>query len=76
MKDEDVKELAQQIVKEVRSEHHGLWIDPQDHYDQHKEFATILEVYRNARSSATKVIVGLIIIGGLLIAAFAAGLGK
>lgn len=76
MNEEDVKKIAKQMVEEIRSDHHDFWIDPQDHYDQHKELSTILEVYRNARNSATKVIVGLLILGGLLIAAFAAGLGK
>lgn len=76
MNEEDVRKIAKQIVEEVRSDHHEFWIDPQDHYDQHKELATILEVYRNARSSVIKLIVGLLILGGLLVAAFAAGLGK
>jgi len=74
--DEDIERISTKLVENVRKTHHDFWIDPQDHYDQHKQISTLFEIYETTRSATIKTFIGLFILGGLLIAGFAAGLGK
>ncbi len=73
MNDEDVAKLAAQIVKQVKEEKHDFWIDPRDHYDQHQRLDRFLRIYETAQSAAVRAIIGLLILGGLFVAAVGAG---
>jgi hypothetical protein len=74
MNDEDVKKLAAEIIKQTEEKHNSFRIDPQKHYDQHQRIDRILRVYETAQSATVRTIIGLLVLGGLFVAAVGAGL--
>ncbi len=76
LSDEDVEAIADKLVDQVKKSGHEFWIDPKAHYDQHQALENLLKLYNSASNAALKVLVALLIIGGLVITAFAAGLGR
>ena len=74
MNKEEIKELAQSIVKEVRADHHDFWIDPENHYKDHvqrtewvqtdyDDLRSVLRLFKTTRNLIGKAFVGFAVIG-------------
>ena len=76
--------LAPKLVSNVRKEHHDFWIDPEEHYNDHKrihsmddeelyEIKKLVQMFKTARGLAFKAFIGLAIIGSIAMAAVGFG---
>ena len=86
--DEEVRriaaDLAPILVKEVRSEHHDFWIDPESHYQDHISWRTLspedihslkdlIQFFKATRNLAFKAFLGFAIIGAIVMSAIGIG---
>ena len=72
MTDEEIKKLAERIVK-LKG---GFYVEPEKHYLQHKRIDRVLDVYESAANIFQKVFFGAVIVGSLVLAMIGLGLNK
>ena len=76
--------LAPKLVTNVRKEHHDFWIDPEEHYNDHKrihsmdddeiyEIRRLVQMFKTARGLAFKAFIGFAIIGAIALTAVGFG---
>ena len=76
--------LAPLIIQRVQEQHHEFWIDPESHYNDHKnklghlDAETILALkgiasdYKSARGTFWNIFLGLFVVGAIIVAGWAA----
>ena len=74
--DEDFKQLAKAIVDEVHQRHSEFEIDPEQHYNDHRELSDFLRTIREAKSSFRKTVLQLAFLGVIGLAALGFWSGK
>lgn len=71
--DNKAAELAKQIVEAMKASHSGVWIDPETHAEEHRQFREFLrlqreteEKRRDRRERLLDRVVGSAVVTGLL----------
>ena len=74
MKQEDIDKVADAMVKRIQSTHHDFWIDPKEHYDDHKSMREVVQSWRTGKSIFTRIFIGLLVTGSIILAALGLGI--
>ena len=69
LSDEDVEKIVDKMIQKTQEKGHTFWIDPEDHYNSHRELSQVLEIYNSTTSSIRKTFIGLLIVGAFVLAA-------
>lgn len=72
MTDEEIKKLAEEIVKQRG----GFYVEPEEHYQQHQRLEKMLDFYDSTSSVVLKVLIGAAVTGIFILAAIGLGWGK
>ena len=70
MSDDEMNRLAETLIQKVEDKGHTFWIDPEEHYQQHQDLRDLINIYKTTRNTFIKVFIGMVIVGGLLVAGF------
>jgi len=77
LSDEDVDRIAERlaplVIARVQAQHHEFWIDPERHYNAHRDMEQFGATYRTAQKIVLHTIVGLMAVGALLMAILGLG---
>lgn len=68
MDQDTVEALAKAICKEFDNQRKQWWVEPETHYNQHKEIAEILKDYKEVRSMFWRIVLRCIIAGAAVLA--------
>ncbi len=72
----DIEALASLLVAKIQEQHHEFWIDPEQHYIDHKNQRELYEAYGSAKGIFFKIFITAVIIGSFLSAAWGILRGK
>lgn len=70
--DQDVDRIADAVIEKQKA----FSMDSKEHYDSHQRIDKLLNMYDAAQNVAWKTFISLLVVGGILVAAVAAGVGK
>lgn len=70
--DQEVDRIADAVVAKQKA----FSLDSKEHYDSHQRIDRLLNMYDAAQNIAWKTFISLLVVGGILVAAVAAGVGK
>jgi len=65
MTDEELQIVADKICQRLSSDRKAFWIEPESHYNSHKDVSELVADYRAAKGIFWKAFIGLAVIGGL-----------
>ena len=68
----DVDRIAERVVELQQN----YSIESKEHYDAHQRIDRLLQIYDQAQNIAWRTFLSLLIIGGIVIVAVGAGVGK
>lgn len=68
---EETKQIAGEIVKNIQSTHHNFWIDPETHYQDHLAMREVVGSWTTAKGVFTKAFIGLVVLGAIILSAVA-----
>jgi hypothetical protein len=63
MKSEDVDAVAEAVCKKLDLHRQEFWVEPETHYNQHKEIAQLLSDYKEVKNLFWKAFLGFAIVG-------------
>lgn len=63
MDTQDIDKVAEAVCKKLDTHRQEFWVEPEIHYNQHKEIAQLLSDYREVKSLFWKAFLGFAIIG-------------
>ena len=69
MSEADLEKFADTIIERVRAKHTEFDVDPEQHYNDHRELSDFLKTIREAKSSLRKTILQLAFLGIIALAA-------
>ena len=72
LSDHDVERVAEAVLEKQKA----YVIEDKEHYDAHQRIDRLLDMYDAAQNVAWKTFISLLVVGGILVAAIAAGVGK
>lgn len=72
MTEDEIKKLAETIV-DLKG---GFYVEPEKHYLQHKRIDRVLDLYESASNIFTKIFIGAMIVGSLVLAMIGLGFQK
>ena len=73
MTDEELNIIAEKICIRMKAEQKSFSIEPETHYNSHKDISELVADYRNAKSVFWKAFIGLAVIGGVVLATIGLG---
>lgn len=80
LSDKDIDRLAAALapilVKHVQETHHEFWIDPESHYNSHRDLTDMTSDYKKAKGIFWTVFLTAIAVAAILSAGWALFLGK
>lgn len=79
MNENDVDKIASAVCNKIQEHRHQWWVEPETHYNQHKQLGELLAEYKEAKNIFWKAFIGFLITGSLVIVAVGASvinLGK
>lgn len=63
MTPEEVDQVAAAVCQKLDTHRQEWWVEPETHYNQHKEIASLLSDYKEARSLFWKAFLGFAVVG-------------
>ncbi len=76
MTDDELQIVADKICQRLSSERKEFWIEPESHYNSHKDVSELVADYRAAKNMFWKAFIGLAVIGGLVLGMVGLGYHK
>lgn len=70
LSDDDVDRIASKLIEKTKAQGHEFWIDPEKHYNEHKDLSQLLKIYNETTSAVRKVFIGLLIVAIVMVASF------
>ena len=67
MSPEDVDKIAEAMCQKMNAHRQQWWVEPESHYNQHKELQQLLNDYKEARNLFWKAFIGFAITGSLIL---------
>ncbi len=68
MDQKEIDNIAEKIVVSIRSKHHDFWIDPEEHYNDHKAMREVVNSWNTSKGIFAKVFIGLMVVGSVTLA--------
>ena len=68
MNDADVDAVAQRLCVLLRENRKDFFVEPEQHYNDHREIASLIADYKAAKNIFWKAFIGLAVVGGLVLA--------
>ena len=76
MNEIDVEAVAQRVCVLLKEKRTDFVLEPEQHYNDHKEVASLIADYKAAKNMFWKAFIGLAVIGGLVLALVGASIHK
>lgn len=68
MDDSDVDAIAQRLCVLLRENRKDFFVEPEQHYNDHRDIASLISDYKSAKNIFWKAFIGLAVLGGLVLA--------
>lgn len=68
MNDSDVDAIAQRLCVLLRENRKDFFVEPEQHYNDHRDIASLISDYKAAKNIFWKAFIGLAVVGGLVLA--------
>jgi len=68
MNDADVDAVAQRLCILLRENRKDFFVEPEQHYNDHRDIASLIPDYKAAKNMFWKAFIGLAVVGGLVLA--------
>ena len=68
MNDSDVDAIAQRLCVLLRENRKDFFVEPEQHYNDHRDIASLISDYKAAKNIFWKAFRGLAVLGGLVLA--------
>lgn len=65
--DNDIERIANKVVTELIKQGHNFYIDPENHYNSHRELDEFLKAWKEAKSIWTKIFLSAIGVGAIIL---------
>lgn len=69
MTENDVDKIASAVCSKIQEHRQSWWVEPETHYNQHKQLGELLDEYKEAKNIFWKSFIGVLITGSLVITA-------
>lgn len=64
--------IAELVCSKLEQHRKEWWVEPEQHYNEHRDIAAFLTTYSDAKNIAFKAFVGLVVIGMAVLAGLGA----
>lgn len=68
MNDADVDAIAQRLCVLLRENRKDFFVEPEQHYNDHRDIASLISDYKAAKNMFWKAFIGLAVLGSLVLA--------
>lgn len=69
MTENEIDKVASAVCNKLQQQRQQWWVEPETHYNQHKQLAELLTEYKEAKNIFWKTFIGFLITGSLVIMA-------
>lgn len=71
--DDRIIKIIRATIHELKDDRKEFWIQPETHYKSHEGLDKLISVYETTNSILVKAFIGLVLIGGLVLAGIGIG---
>jgi len=68
MNEQEIEAVAQRLCVLLKEKRKDFFVEPEQHYNDHREIANLISDYKSAKNIFWKAFIGLAVIGGLVLA--------
>jgi len=73
MTNEEIDAVAARLCSMLQEHRKDFWIEPEEHYNDHKELSDLIKDWKAAKTIFWKAFIGLAVIGSIALAAVGLG---
>ena len=68
MNEQEIEAVAQRLCVLLKEKRKDFFVEPEQHYNDHREIASLISDYKSAKNIFWKAFIGLAVVGGLVLA--------